>query len=424
MQVITYHADGKSDAVNEACMKFLATICTSSKRAREAISHANECSACLSFASKCIASHASVFEDTSSSETVGDLLDTMVEKPSSSAPLEIGNVNIILSSITFLSCMTRIITTRTLIIQDAQVKDAFNVILKSSPSQIIKFGVVSFFATLAQYVSDFSQEESQYSVQSLSSILLTTFDRNIPQQVRHSQSETVPPLFGDFSKMHHFNDNLVLATACTAFEHMFCRMPKELLNDVLSTIVRKFSDMVKYEMKTTKKIAMKARNSGLLVSNLSSLLFLCATRLEHQDDLKNKSFLSDLLRVILLNPGEKLVEGKKDNEDTINAMKIDKTNWNCCLMHCLRCLALLSIEVFDIDGVESWDEIMSSVESEVQVYTQGRRANRVVGSNTSKNQVTRLSTVAKLSKYWKDGLDSGISVAAKKVIDNLDLLSS
>merc|ERR1712154_209156 len=104
---------------------------------------------------------------------------------------------------------------------DAQLLDAFNVVLESSPSQIIKFGVASFFSTLARYVSDLSQEGSHYSIQSLSSTLLATFDPKHSQQVRYSQSEMMPPLFGDFSKMHHFNDNLVLATACAAFEHMF-----------------------------------------------------------------------------------------------------------------------------------------------------------------------------------------------------------
>merc|ERR1712038_142930 len=168
-------------------------------------------------------------------------------------------------------------------------------------------------------------------------------------------------------------------------------MPKELLSDVLSMLIAKFSDIVKYEMRTTKKIAVKTRNNGLLVSNLSSLLLLCATRLEHQCALKNKAFLSDLLRIALLNPGEKMVEGKKDSEETIKALKIDKSNWNCCLMQCLQCLAVLSVSPLDIEGVESWDEIMVTVEAEVQVFIKGRKTNRIMNSTTPKNQSNQLN---------------------------------
>ncbi len=135
--------------------------------------------------------------------------------------------------------------------------------------------------------------------------------------------------------------------------------------------------------------------------------------------------MTDLLRLILLNPAEKLVEGKKDSEDDIKALQVEKSNWNCCLMHSLQCLAVLSVEPLDENKNEStlsWDKIMASAESEVQTSLKVIRSSRML-LNTPTDQVAQSSTVSVLNKYWKDGFDSGISIAAKKIIDNLDLYS-
>lgn len=158
-----------------------------------------------------------------------------------------------------------------------------------------------------------------------------------------------------------------------------------------------------------------------MACNLSHLLHLSSIRPEQKDKLRCESFLTDLLRLILLNPAEKLVEGKKDSEDDIKAQQVEKSNWSCCLMHCLQCLAVMSVEPLDEESTLSWEKIMASAESEVQTSLKVNRSSRMLLTNTPMDQAAQLSTVSVLNKYWKDGFNSGTSIAAKKIIDNLDL---
>jgi hypothetical protein len=429
MQVISFHADEVSDAVKEACMNLLASLCASSKKGKEVVSGTDDCSSCITFASDCISSHAKLYNDSTSTESEGDLLDVMVEKPSISlpTPIEIGDCNIVLLSITFLSSIVRAKLSRMEVIKNNELKEALQIMLENSPSYAMKFAITSFFAALARYAKDFTNEESYYSVQNMSSMLLSSFNpKKSKQGARFSSSESSTPLFGDFSAMHHYNDNLVLATSCTAFEHMLPYMPHDLVQDVLEDLLQKFSDMIKYEMKTTKKIAVKTRNSGLLVCNISSILLQCTTRIEYQTIIKNESVLSDLLRLILLNPGEKLVEGKKDSLDDIHARETEKTNWYCCVAHCMQCLAVLSVEPLDIGETKTWDDIMARVESEIQVVRKGRRTTtslRMAVDTAPKNKVTQLSMTVALNNYLNGNFDPASIVAARKIIDNLDLNS-
>ena len=87
-------------------------------------------------------------------------------------------------------------------------------------------------------------------------------------------------------------------------------------------------------------------------------------------------------------------------------------------MYCLQCLATLSIE---LDDVHSWDEIISSVELEVQQTVKFRRSNRTIGTSTSKETMPSNSLLETLNKFIGDSVDSGSSIAAKKIIENLDL---
>ena len=421
------YVDNVSDDVKEACMDLLASLCKSSKKGKEAISNADECSSCIAFASDHTVTHANIYKDDTSSESVGDLLDTMMVKApdSSTQPIKNDDWNIVLSSITFLSSIVHMKASRIEIIQDNDLKEALCTILENSPYPIMKFAIVSFFAALARYAKDFANEESSYSVQNLSSTLLLVFNpKQVKQGARLSVSERSTPLFGDFSAMHHYNDNLVLATAAAAFENILCHMSQELGHEVLLDLLQKFSDIIKYETKTTKKIAVKTRNSGLLVCNISSILFHCATRNEYQDMIKEESLLFDLLRIILLNPGEKLVEGKKDSSDDIKAREDEKTNWNCSVMYCLQCLAVLSIEPLEMgDGVKTWDDIMSHVETEIQISRKGRRSTslRMVDSVQAKNKTLQVTIIGSLKEFMNNSSNPGSSVAARKIIDNLDI---
>merc|ERR1712045_209373 len=143
-----------------------------------------------------------------------------------------------------------------------------------------------------------------------------------------------------------------------------CHMPENLVQNILLEVLQKFSDMIKYEMRMTKKIAVKTKNSGLLVCNISSILIHCAHRLECQDAIRKESVLTDLIRLILLKPGQKIGEGKKDDSNSAQAqtMDLEKTNWQCAVTHCLQCLALLSIVPLELDNGKTWDDIMSYVE--------------------------------------------------------------
>jgi hypothetical protein len=423
MQVISYHSEENSHSTKEVCMDFLASISMRSKSAKEAISSADESSACIEFASSCILNHVKMFSNTSS-DGVGDLLGTAVETEAVGAQAKIDDTQIVLSSLTLLSALAQIKSSRTKIISDLKLHEALGLILESSSSQPIKHIVSLLLATLGRYVKDFEEEGSQYSVSSLSSILLLGFKAK--HTGYHPQTESTTPLFGNFSKVHHYNENLVLATICTAYENMFSNMTTDQVKEVLPEIIVKFADVVTNEMKMTKKIAMKTRNGGLLARTLSTFMYLCSLRPEYQNDLKVDIVLTDLFRLVLLNPGEKLVEGKKDNDDEIKALKVDKVNWNCCVMQCLQCLAILSTEPLETTDEsrrsKSWDEIITSVESEVQFSLKNKRSTRLLSSTSSKtNQVAQVKAVAVLNKFWSEGFDSGSSVAAKKVLDNLDL---
>ena len=415
MQVIAYHSDDVSVPVKEACMDFLATICTKSKTAKTEISVANETSACIEIACGCILSHSKRITDIPQLASTGDLLDSIVDTPKDTDAIEIDDINLVLSCLSFLSSITRVKSTRKLIIQDLNLKESLSTILENTPSYAVKYAVNYFCATLARYISDFDQEGSRYSIPILSSMLLKCFTT---QRARHKPTESTSLLYGNFSKIHNYNDNLVLATACSAFEHMLPYMSTELVDEVLITLSSKFSEMVKYEMRTAKRVAMKTRNSGLLASNLVLFLFLCSVRSEYKTSLRKQQIISDLMCLILLNPGDNLSEGKKDNEDDIRVLRIEKTNWNCGVMYCLQCLATLSIE---LDDVHSWDEIISSVELEVQQTVKFRRSNRTIGTSTSKETMPSNSLLETLNKFIGDSVDSGSSIAAKKIIENLDL---
>ena len=254
--------------------------CRQPKQGKQAISGSDEAITTIEFASECIIGHSKQFI-ISVSENDCDLLDTLVEKPQLTPQQDATNASeddLALASLTFLSSISRVKESRLRIIQNEKLKEALSAIFEKSPSPMIKFAIASLLSSLSRYSKDFiSENDSCYSVDNMISMIALAFSsKQSKQSVRSSEQQST--LFGNFSKSHQYNDNLIHATACEAFEHMLSNTSENLVRELISTLAQKLSDIVAYEMKTSKKIALKTRNSGLLVSNITSILSHCAKR--------------------------------------------------------------------------------------------------------------------------------------------------
>ena len=424
MQVIASQ-DEASDDVKVDCMQLLGALCCS-RQGKQAISGSSESIQTIEFASDCIVYHSKSFTDTLLTGEC-DLLDNLVDKSESdvNSTYSVNDNNLALASITFLSSIAREKDSRLRILQDGKLKEAFSKIFEKSSSPMIRFAIASLLASLARYAKDFSSEESCYSIETMFSMIALVFSPNqAKQNMRVSASEKQISLFGNFSKTHQYNDNLVQATAYQAFEHMLSDTPENLTRELISNLAQKLSEVVSYEMKTSKKIAMKTRNSGLFACNITSIFSVCASRIEFKADLTSDGILIDLLRIILLNPAESVVEGKKDGEDEKNAQSEERRYWNCCVTNCLQCISSLSIDPEIRDNNESsWDEIMALVESEVQFYIKGKRKIRLTAAaaNDIDQQSDQITIVSALTKFVNGGLNASSAVAAGKIMDNLDM---
>ncbi len=424
MQVIADDGDG-SDGVKADCMQLLGALCCS-KQGKQAISESEEAITTIEFASDCIVEHSKEFMEATSDNDC-DLLSNLVEKPQTSPQQDTSNAyenELTLASLTFLSSIARVKESRLRIIQNEKLKETLSSIFEKSPSPMIKFAIASLLSSLARYSKDFTSDNSCYSVENMFLMIALAFSpKQIKHNVRSSSLEQQNTLFGNFSKSHQYNDNLMHATACEAFEHMLSNTPENLVHELISILAQKLSDTVTYEMKTSKKIALKTRNSGLLVFNITSILRHCATRMEFKVDLTSQNVLTEVLRIILLNQAESIVEGKKDSEDEKRAQDEERKNWDSSVTNCLQFLSSVSIDP-DLSGsdVSSWDEILSTVENEVQFYKKGKRKLRLTATVTNDEKQEQVTVVSTLNKYVNDGQNQSASaVAAGKILTNLDL---
>ena len=424
MQVITSQDDAIGD-VKADCMQLLGALC-GSRQGKQAISGSSESIETIEFASDCIVNHCKGFSDTPLTSEC-DLLDNLIEKSESDVNTSdsMHDNDLALASITFLSSIARERDSRSRILQDRTLKEALSNIFEKSPSPMIRFAISSFLTSLARYTKDISSEGSCYSIETMFSMIALVFSPNqAKQNMRVPASEKQKSLFGDFSKTHQYNDNLVQATAYQAFEHMLSDTPENLTRELISSLAQKLSEVVAYEMKTSKKIALKTRNSGLVACNITSIYSLCALRNEFKADLTSDGILNDLLRIILLNPADSIVEGKKDGEDEKRAQAEERKYWNCCVTNCLQCISSLSIDPEIRESNESsWDEIMSTVESEVQFYNKGKRKIRLTAAaaNNIDQQTEQVTIVSALTKFINGGPNASSAVAAGKIMDNLDM---
>lgn len=55
------------------------------------------------------------------------------------------------------------------------------------------------------------------------------------------------------------------------YAHMLSCIPEDLVHELLSTLAQKLFDSILDEMKASKNITLKTRNSGLLVCNITSI---------------------------------------------------------------------------------------------------------------------------------------------------------
>jgi len=423
MHFIKSRSGEECDEIKEACINLLATLCKKTRRGREAVSAHEDCDACIAFASSNIVRLSEAYKDTKSSEPSCDLLDSFIDSQSHalSKSIVISDGSKELSSIAFLSSIVHAKECRTTIVRNSDVIEAFGILIQAALPFIFKSTIISCLAALARYVKEFSSEYTSLSAEQLTKILLLISNKTLSTGARQPGPDTHSQLFGDFSETHHYNENLLYAMACTAFEHMLHHMSGDLVDEVLQNLLQKFKSAIDYQMNTTKKIAIKTRNSGLLACNISSILLRCSSVYDYQSFIKTRSVISDLLRVILLNPGEALNESRDTaDEAKMRALEDERTYWYCAVGNCLQCLAILSIEPFEM----SMDDIIVNVETEVQASKTTKRSNiamRAKGINSPKVPSSSFSIAASLHNFARNGLDSTSSVSARRVIENLDL---
>ena len=237
-------------------------ISSQSRSGRDAISQSENSVSCIEFASDLI------------KDLADDLKEVEDANEKERKESDFSQVSIELEAISFVSNLVSNANIREVLLSDDKLLSAIEDLAKESVSYQVQHASLLFLANAAKWVIT-STEASNGFVDTLVTSLLSVLDSSqIRQESRQSNKSSGLSSFGDFSKSHEFNENLILASTCQVLAILFPKLSHECMVKVMDTISRTWNDTLNFHIFSTKKTASKTRNGGLLMYNISSILLL------------------------------------------------------------------------------------------------------------------------------------------------------
>jgi|AntRauTorckE5430_2_1112549.scaffolds.fasta_scaffold06338_1 hypothetical protein len=402
LHVISKDSDSVSPAAKKGCFELLVQMSSSARKGRDAISSADECSACIDYAAHLIKSLAQEIDD--------DNVTTKETKEVNGST----DVSLDLEAISFLSSLVPNESCRAIILLEEELEASIEILAKKSQRYEVQQAAILYLGCGARFIKYDSEDAQHYAEGMTSSLLLILDSSQIRRKSRQIATSSGLSSFGDFSKSHQINENLILASTCKVLETLIPNMPCETVSKVLCSLSTIWSDTLNFHMLSSKKTASKTRNSGIVMFNMSAILLIIVGRKETQELMNASTTVTNLLRFALLDPAK--VE-QKSKQSELDDSVCDLRHWRAALSQSLQCLAVLTTNSnFRTDAGKCWDDIVSDVESN----TTSKQASKIRSfgftSQTAPPSQTLLGSLDMLANNITDPL---CSIVASRVRDNL-----
>lgn len=382
-------------------------ISSQSRAGRDAISQSENSVSCIEFASDLI------------KDLVDDLKDVEDANEKETKESDFSQVSIELEAISFVSNLVSNANIREVLLSDDKLLSAIEDLAKESDSYQVQHASLLFLANAAKWVIT-STDVNNCFVDTLVTSLLSILDSSqIRQESRQSNKSSGLSSFGDFSKSHEFNENLILASTCQVLAILFPKLSHECIVKVMETISRTWNDTLNFHIFSTKKTASKTRNGGLLMYNISSILLLSVGSERVQEVMNEAGNIEDILRFIILDPEK--IEKKSKQVDSVDSSSTDLIFWKSARTQALQCLAILTnnLTYKSKDGM-SWEELIRNIEEN----STSKQANKI--RTFALSQQSKVSSVRRLGhaldEFIQNSSDQLGIIAARRIQDNLFLL--
>lgn len=251
---------------------------------------------------------------------------------------------------------------RNVILGNERLGSSIEILAKDAKSYEVQQAAILFLGTCAKYIQQ-NDEDASGSVQRISETMLSIVNSSqLRRKSRELASSSGLSSYGNFTKSHQFNENLILASACRVIECLLPLMPQDLVSKTLTSLSNAWADTMSFQTLSLKKTKSKTSNSGILMFNISSIFLLSVGRSETQELIMSSDIVANLLRLFLFNLSQM---GKKTKHIEVDeAMAKDKIHWQGALTQSLQCIAVLSMNpVLRTNDGKSWEELVSDVES-------------------------------------------------------------
>jgi hypothetical protein len=394
------------DNVESSCFELLAAICNKSKTGRFEIGKAEDCQACVDFATENVRSI--LMTDVDEPDDGAISKEKEEEQRSELVVNEKKDFAKELAAMSFLTSLLHQEECRTMILFNKPLKEAIDSIALEAPTYSLQHSASEFLCTTSRYLKHVDPE-APYNAENITVTLRAILETS------HSRSKRMPmgsssgfTSFGDFREAHHYNENLLVASACRGLESLLSKLPNDSLGEILSELSNLWRITIDFQMTSMKKTASKSNNSGLLMYNISCLFLLCCGKntLHMPVDV-----MSNILHLIVSN--STLNEKRMKQAGSDHVLKEDDSNWQAAFTQCLQCIAALTItENYD------WEDLISKAESGIAASKPKSRLRRpaTMKQNSVANAVSMSSVLEEISSDHSNQLRSA---AARRILQNL-----
>jgi len=420
MQVIATANNNCSRDVNLACMNLLVTLCTETKLGRDAVSNAELCESCIDYASHLLCSLTSISGDNPTDDKCNadnpsdEPVDKKTEKKVDTSCILVveQQLPIMLASLSFLTALLCVPKCREEIFQDETLRECLNLLALNSGPCIVQHAVIKFLSKSARYINKDCTDES-YSVNFMSSIFLSIIESAQSGKNKQAFHETNYPALNNVNDLQECNQNLVHANVCSAIECILCYMTLERRSKITSSLQRLFITMLDYAASPGKKLERKMRNSGILISSITSIFLRLLGSVENYFMLLNAPLLNSFIKFVMVNPPKVLIS---------DIVAENKTYWECAFNQCLQCLAVLTMESGpDASNTLSWEEVISSAESALTENKLTGRFQKLSLEMARKRPASQKASFLSCLRVFTNELsDPCRSIASKRILERLE----
>ena len=360
--------DQKQVVVDAACLDLLAMLCRETEKGRLAVSDADQCSPCVSYAVECISGEGEAEKLNGGIETDGIGADKKANGARGNPPPIPSAVSIAdydkqrlklqLSAFSFLREMVRVRPHREAFLGTKDLLDSASASLSKSVDLSLQYAAIDFFFALAPYSASLGSEFSlsQFASIFCSALSLDAVSKGKKTKRSAFSSRTITPRQQDARDIS-ICENSISSKAVSGLECILHALSREEKIKVLRVVSVQFVCLID-GLSFSSKIKFRSGNvphlsSGRLGYSITALFLVSIQNQGCRVELLRAPLMTAILRFVILSD---MIEGRKDEPS-------DEIYWAATLTQSLQILAAL---VYSDDSYEqtgfSWKDLIKEAE--------------------------------------------------------------